>query len=153
MVVAPGGVCPRRVALPMTRSSIFALLLTVQAAACGAASPTQPPPFDLGSEFTLSPSEQAVARDDSLRVRFIEVTDDSRCPRDVQCVWAGEVKLRVAVQAGAQKEEERDLRESEETVVGGRTLTVVKVMPYPANAGAKIEKKAYRATFKVAPAK
>ncbi|MBL8538297.1 MAG: hypothetical protein JNM59_12900 [Hyphomonadaceae bacterium] len=34
---------------------------------------------------------------DGLRVRPIEVVQDSRCPANVDCVWAGVLRVRVAV--------------------------------------------------------
>lgn len=35
--------------------------------------------------------------EDNIEVKFIEVIEDSRCPKDVTCVWAGEVKIKVEV--------------------------------------------------------
>jgi hypothetical protein len=132
----------------MNRSSILALLLAVAPSACGAASPTQPKPVDLDSEFTLAPDERAATRDDAIQVRFVEVTEDSRCPKDVQCVWAGEVKVRLTVRRGAGAEEEQTLTEREELALDTRRLTLVRVDPYPVSTQ-KIAKKDYRATFKV----
>jgi len=37
------------------------------------------------------------ARLGDLRVRPIRVIEDSRCPGDVTCVWAGRLRLRVAI--------------------------------------------------------
>lgn len=36
-------------------------------------------------------------KEDNIEVKFIEVVEDSRCPEDVTCIWAGEVKVKVAV--------------------------------------------------------
>ncbi|MBI2866867.1 MAG: hypothetical protein HYX97_00860 [Chloroflexi bacterium] len=38
-----------------------------------------------------------VLGDEGLVIRFVAVEADSRCPRDVQCVWAGEARVRVEV--------------------------------------------------------
>jgi hypothetical protein len=32
-----------------------------------------------------------------LKIAFIELVEDSRCPADVQCVWAGNAKIKVRV--------------------------------------------------------
>lgn len=32
-----------------------------------------------------------------LTIEFVKVLEDSRCPKDVQCVWAGQAKVKVAV--------------------------------------------------------
>jgi hypothetical protein len=136
----------------MTRSFLFTVLLAVIATSCGSSSPTAPPPFSLDTEFTLAPDEGAMARDESVRVRFIEVSEDSRCPTNAQCVWAGEVKVRIGLQHGSDKEEVRELRETDAATVGGRRIELVRVLPYPGVQGA-IDKKDYRATFKVSAAR
>ncbi len=51
----------------------------------------------LGREFTLPVGKTAVISGENLALEFMEVTADSRCPRGVQCVWAGEAKCRVLV--------------------------------------------------------
>ncbi len=37
---------------------------------------------------------------DGLHIQFMEVLEDSRCPSDVQCVWAGQAKVKVLVTRG-----------------------------------------------------
>ncbi|MDI1243446.1 MAG: hypothetical protein PSX80_16150 [bacterium] len=32
-----------------------------------------------------------------LKIAFVELVEDSRCPADVQCVWAGNAKIKVRV--------------------------------------------------------
>lgn len=32
-----------------------------------------------------------------LKIAFLEVVEDSRCPEDVQCIWAGNAKIKVRV--------------------------------------------------------
>jgi hypothetical protein len=62
-------------------------------------------------------------------VRPIAVTEDSRCPHDVECVWAGRLKLRVAI-SGVAGERELTLREPYGLPSGG-TLTLVAAAPAP----------------------
>lgn len=38
-----------------------------------------------------------------LHINFIEVTDDSRCPVDATCVWAGNAKVKLALSKGTSK--------------------------------------------------
>lgn len=40
--------------------------------------------------------------DDELVIRFIEVVNDSRCPTGVQCIWAGEVSVKVEIEYKSQ---------------------------------------------------
>lgn len=48
--------------------------------------------FNEGNESTLL-LDHPKKTDDSIRVRFIKVLSDSRCPTDVICVWEGQVKV------------------------------------------------------------
>ncbi|PYT01312.1 MAG: hypothetical protein DMF63_00215 [Acidobacteria bacterium] len=34
-----------------------------------------------------------------LTIRFVELVEDSRCPTDAQCVWAGNAKIKIRVTA------------------------------------------------------
>ena len=34
---------------------------------------------------------------DGLKIEFVELVEDSRCPTDVECVWAGNAKIKVRV--------------------------------------------------------
>jgi hypothetical protein len=54
--------------------------------------------------FALRYGGTANLTDGSLSVRFDAVGEDSRCPTDVQCVWAGNGRISLAVQgAGASR--------------------------------------------------
>ncbi|CAN5155902.1 hypothetical protein BH20ACI2_BH20ACI2_06310 [soil metagenome] len=37
-----------------------------------------------------------------IKIRFLSIVEDSRCPRDATCVWAGNAKIRIAVSKGLQ---------------------------------------------------
>ena len=39
-----------------------------------------------------------------LRVRPLEVLEDSRCPQNARCVWAGRLRLRVAIVGASERE-------------------------------------------------
>ncbi|MBL8531486.1 MAG: hypothetical protein JNK94_07105 [Hyphomonadaceae bacterium] len=39
-----------------------------------------------------------------LRVRPLEVLEDSRCPQNARCVWAGRLRLRVAVEGVGERD-------------------------------------------------
>lgn len=45
----------------------------------------------LGQEFSLSIGQSVVITGEDLEIRFVEVSEDSRCPKDVTCVWEGRV--------------------------------------------------------------
>ena len=88
----------------------------------------------------------ALAGDDGLRVSFESVTEDSRCPMDAICVWAGRVV--VDVTAGRGEARHLALSPGDAADVDGLRLRLVRVEPYP-SAAEPIPASAYRATFVV----
>ena len=115
---------------------IAAALLT----ACSPKSTPPPPPGPsggLGGAVLVN----------GLRLRPVEVIEDSRCPANVQCVWAGRVRLSVRIGApDGSGIETRELTLGEPLSVHGGTLTLVRVEPEKKFAGS-IEREAYRFTF------
>ena len=71
----------------------------------------------------------ATARLGDVAVRPIAVVEDSRCPRDVQCVWAGRLRLRAAI-SGVAGEAELTLGEPFALPAGG-TITLAAAAPEP----------------------
>lgn len=69
------------------------------------------------------------ARLANLSVRPLAVLEDSRCPRDVTCIWAGRLRLRVALVPGG--EIELTLGEPHALPEGAGTLTLVAAAPEP----------------------
>ena len=51
----------------------------------------------LNEEFSLSMGQRALIEGENLGIRFEEVTEDSRCPRGVTCIWAGRVTCMVEI--------------------------------------------------------
>lgn len=59
---------------------------------------TQPP--RLGREFDLRVGERVILRKTRLSLRFLPDREDSRCPSDVTCVWAGNARVQLLVTSG-----------------------------------------------------
>jgi len=129
---------------------LAAILSCLALAGCGAVPAQQPPTVELGAEVTLAPGEGVAVNNARLKVRFVGVSEDSRCPRDVNCVWAGEVKVRLEIFAIEQSRVE--LREGESTLSGEYRITVVHVEPQPVST-AHIAPPDYRATLKAETAR
>lgn len=53
---------------------------------------------DFGQEIILTPGQKVSLADDELVLRFVEAVNDSRCPTGVQCIWAGEVSVKVGIE-------------------------------------------------------
>lgn len=52
---------------------------------------------EVGESFTLGPGEFAAVEGRELLVAFRLVRSDSRCPRDVQCVWQGDAEAEIGI--------------------------------------------------------
>jgi hypothetical protein len=85
-------------------------------------------------------------------LRFVEVRSDSRCPKNAQCVWAGEatVVLEARPNEGAPSELVFKIPPggSAETSFGDLEIRVVSLEP-PTESGRKIETSEYVATVEV----
>jgi hypothetical protein len=66
---------------------------------------------------------------DGLRVRPLEVLEDSRCPQNARCVWAGRLRLRVNVEGVGDREITAD-EAAVETPRGNFQLVVVSPGPW-----------------------
>lgn len=53
----------------------------------------------LETEFTLRVGDSVAVRGTELRLVFVEVSEDSRCPVDATCVWVGSAPVVLAVRA------------------------------------------------------
>ena len=119
---------------------VFPLIIALALAACNKAPPVPIPP---GPTAGLGQAAEV----NGLRLRPLEVLEDSRCPARVQCVWAGQVRLLVAVGSPSGGEISRhELTQGKPLVVHGGALTLVDVNP-PKGTMGSMERDAYRFTF------
>lgn len=102
-------------------------LLALLAVGGCAASPSTTDGVPLGSEFSLKPGESAQIQSTGLRVTFLGVRSDSRCPADVVCIQAGDAVLGLRVGTA-----EVELRSNSAPVaaVGVYNVRVQRVEPY-----------------------
>ncbi|MEW6361209.1 MAG: hypothetical protein AB1477_03720 [Acidobacteriota bacterium] len=88
-----------------------------------------------------------------LSVRFLGVVEDSRCPKGVNCVWAGAVTVKISVSCPGKEAKAFELSslQGKETIeYEGKRITLVRVTPYP-QADKPIRKANYRVTLKIEP--
>src|SRR5688500_17305550 len=122
------------------------------ACASGGSGPSAPTPA-VNEEFTLAPGQTATVNDAKISLTFERVTDDSRCPTDVTCIWEGDAVVVVKVKTETD-EETRELHtqggesRSKKAPAGPFTITLVKLESAPRST-APIEPSAYRATLVV----
>ena len=79
----------------MRFSLLAVLLLLLLLAACGGEAGEVK--ANLGQEFSLSIGQTASIQDEALKLKFLEVISDSRCPKDVTCVWQGQASCLVEI--------------------------------------------------------
>ncbi len=73
-------------------SSIMVLIFLL--AGCSA-TPTAEVRASLGQEFILPIGQTVLINGENLNIKFEAVTADSRCPKGVTCIWAGEAKCQM----------------------------------------------------------
>lgn len=139
----------------MRKIGVFAALL-LSATACS--TPSQPgvsggltPAINVGvgSEFNIAVGQEARLQGSNVVIRFRGVTEDSRCPSDVQCVWAGNAVARFDLSGGALAEAALNTTLDPKSVVySGYTMTLVGLKPTP-RSGTKIPALDYVATLRV----
>jgi len=93
---------------------------------------------DLGKQFYLKVGQIESVEPGNIKVSLVKVTDDSRCPSDVTCIWAGEVKVVLNITIDGQDSGETTLtlganNSDDQNVknIGGYYFKVLAVNPYP----------------------
>jgi hypothetical protein len=79
------------------------------------------------------------------QVQPLAIVEDSRCAKEVQCIWAGQVMLRVRVRVGARWSVRVMTLGTAEQVADG-ALTLTRVLPAPTTKR-RLRASDYRFTF------
>ena len=109
--------------------SALTLLAPLLLAACATA-PMMPPPSPLviSGSATATVGFGAQAMLNGLTIVPLQLLEDSRCPINARCVWAGRLILRTQFSAGGPRET-RDFTLGTPQAVPGGTLTLVGAEP------------------------
>jgi len=102
--------------------------------------------------LTLKRGQQKRAANGEIILKFVSVLEDSRCPTDVNCVWAGNAKIEVIIsdKNGGSKKSVMN------TTTGGPlgdqhngwAIYLTSLTPLP-KSGKSTKKKSYVATFNI----
>jgi hypothetical protein len=106
-------------------------------------------PVEFNQDFTLKHGESADVGVEKVRVAFERLTGDSRCPRDVQCIQAGEASLVASVippGGGKAQVELKTTPGQTEAAAGAYTLKLTRLEPVPLSTR-RTRPDEYRATF------
>ena len=85
-----------------------------------------------------------------LVVTPLEVLEDSRCPIEAECVWAGRVRVRSELQLGHEFIE-LELDSSSPQRINGGMLAITEIAPDASTQWSPIPPAAYRFGFSFAP--
>jgi len=118
--------------LVRARRVVVALCLLLGAPGCYLANPLGPKAA-LDSTFVLAPNETATIVDTPLRIRFIGVSGDSRCPADAICIQGGDAIVRIeALTFGAgSKQYELHTGNMKPVQHEAFTIELLQLSPYP----------------------
>jgi hypothetical protein len=112
----------------------------------------------LDSPFELAVGQEIALADTGLHLRFESVLEDSRCPRQVACVWSGQARLAVTIWGGDAAPETKEFstfskppNTSDTHTVQGLSIKLINVDPYPDAPDQPIPAGAYRITLLVTP--
>lgn len=109
----------------------------------------------VGREFRIKAGRTVTFAREGLRLRFVRVASDSRCPEGVDCIWAGDAEVLIEVGARNRRvsktlrlhtnaSPERPAEDKYRTY----TVKLVELKPYP-RANRKIRQGDYTATLLV----
>lgn len=107
----------------------------------------------LNQEFRLKVNQIAFIESENIKIKFLDGTEDSRCPSGVVCFWEGQVVVSVNIIKDAQ---EMDFNLTLRPRIGegdlavkdfdGYSIKLVNVEPYP-ESGVEIKPSEYIASF------
>jgi hypothetical protein len=98
--------------------------------------------------FTLGVGKQKTSKKSKLKIKFLEVTEDSRCPTGVNCIWAGNAKVKVQI-SNAYRSEIFEINtdlDSKRAVFDGWSIRIDNLTPYP-HSDKTLDPKSYKVTF------
>jgi hypothetical protein len=109
------------------------------------------PSVGLNEPFTLAPNAAAVIAGAGIRLQFVSVTGDSRCPADVVCIQGGDAIVHVrATDSRGSADYELHTGDSSRASAEhqGFRVTLTDLTPFPFSSRA-VAPGEYRATFTV----
>jgi len=146
----------------MKFNAFLSLLLLLTACQ---STPPEPITGKLDSEFTLAPGQTAMIENTNLVIHLIGITNDERCPSEIECAMSGPVSLSISVQKDVETPVEFAMQTftsndgqappgpfqgiDDRIEYKGYMLQVKSVLPYPAKSFDEIKHSEYRVSFLV----
>jgi hypothetical protein len=134
-------------------SLVVALSCAKSATTCDAGTGACASPPDavaaVGQDVVLSVGQSVQI--DGARIQLERIAEDSRCPSDVQCVWAGNARVALRVSKEGVPERGVELNTTvgaKDAAIDGHVLRLVGVSPTPTSTG-PIPSGSYRVTLRL----
>jgi len=127
------------------RKTVFILLLTL---VCGVSPHAK---AQTNQRITVLVNQQKTIAKNKLTIQFVSLVEDSRCPTDTKCVWAGNAKIKIKISKanGAAKTFELNTNLKPRAVFyAGYEIKLTELNPKPAT-NIRINRNGYMATFAV----
>ncbi|MGD8371478.1 MAG: hypothetical protein PVF44_04715 [Syntrophobacterales bacterium] len=106
----------------------------------------------LGQAFDINVGQVATISPQQLSVKFLSVSEDSRCPKGTNCIWEGNGKVNIQLTSQSQTSETVELNTSmslpSEATYLTYNISLLDLKPYPL-AGSTIQQSEYIATVSV----
>ena len=102
-------------------------------------------------QFKLQVNKQKVITKDKLKITFVSVLEDSRCPIGVNCIWAGNARLQLKISQAKGASKTFELNTNLQPQVfkfEGYEIKLVDLTPTP-KANIRINHNGYTATVSV----
>ena len=120
------------------------------------ATPLPSPPLTIAIDepFNLPVNQRGMVEPDGLTIEFSNVLEDSRCPRQVNCVWAGQVRIVIyawltGVEPTAFELNTTPSLNQDVIPYDAYQIRLLSLDPYPETVEPKLRLEDYRATFVV----
>jgi hypothetical protein len=100
--------------------------------------------------FTLGVGKQKTAKKSKLKIKFLAVTEDSRCPTGVDCIWAGNAKVKVQI-IGSVRSQVFEFNTNlgpKGDIFDGWAITIDNLTPHPA-ADKPVDARLYKVKFTI----
>ncbi|MDQ3132581.1 MAG: hypothetical protein M3Q99_17680 [Acidobacteriota bacterium] len=100
-------------------------------------------------EVKLLINKQKIVTKDKLTIKFVSLVEDSRCPTDTNCIWAGNAKITIKVSKGKSAAKTFEINTNLEPQIvtfADYEIRLKNLTPSPAT-NIRINRNGYAATF------
>jgi len=124
---------------------LFLALIAISFISCE--KETVPDSFSFGLENDFKINGEYHSADNSLKFKITEI-NDSRCPSDVVCIWAGKADVKIEVESPVTGTIVLSTYDNPVDTVGNFSFKIIDVLPYPISTKA-IQLEDYNVTLKI----